>query len=44
MPWIRTVPAEEATGPLKEMFERNKIERGRMYTPYEVDAVGIPFC
>jgi alkylhydroperoxidase family enzyme len=36
MPWIRTVPAEEATGPLKEIFERFKIERGRMFTPYEV--------
>lgn len=36
MPWIRTIPAEEATGPLKEIFERFKIERGRMFTPYEV--------
>lgn len=36
MPWIRTVPAEEADGPLKAMFERHKIERGRMFTPYEV--------
>ena len=36
MPWIRTVPAEEATGPLKEIFERFKIGRGRMFTPYEV--------
>jgi alkylhydroperoxidase family enzyme len=36
MPWIRTVPAEEASGPLKEIFERFKIERGRMFTPYEV--------
>lgn len=36
MPWIRTVPAEEAAGPLREIFERHKIERGRMFTPYEV--------
>lgn len=36
MPWIRTVPAEDATGGLKEIFERYKIERGRMFTPYEV--------
>jgi alkylhydroperoxidase family enzyme len=36
MPWIRTVPAEEASGPLKELFEKHKIERGRMFTPYEV--------
>ncbi len=36
MPWIRTVLAEEATGPLKEIFERFKIGRGRMFTPYEV--------
>lgn len=36
MPWIRTVPAEEASGVLKELFDRFKIERGRMFTPYEV--------
>lgn len=36
MPWISTVPADEATGALKEFFERHKIERGRMFTPYEV--------
>ena len=36
MPWIRTVPAEEAAGPLRDLFARFKIERGRMFTPYEV--------
>ena len=36
MPWIRTVPAEEATAQLKQLFEEFKIERGRMFTPYEV--------
>lgn len=36
MPWIRTVPAEEAEGPLAEIFRRFKIARGRMFTPYEV--------
>jgi len=36
MPWIRTVPAEEASGVLAELFARFKIERGRMFTPYEV--------
>ena len=30
------MPAEEATGPLKELFERHKIAAGRMFTPYEV--------
>ena len=36
MPWIRTVPAEQAAGVLAELFRRFKIERGRMFTPYEV--------
>ena len=36
MPWIRTVPAEEAEGELKEVFTQVKIEQGRMFTPYEV--------
>ena len=36
MPWIRTVPVEESSGPLKELFDKYKIERGRMFTPYEV--------
>ncbi|MGH2450411.1 MAG: carboxymuconolactone decarboxylase family protein [Candidatus Limnocylindria bacterium] len=36
MPWIKTVPAEEATGVLAQMFVRLKIERGRMFTPYEI--------
>lgn len=36
MPWISTARAEDASGPLREIFERFKIERGRMFTPYEV--------
>lgn len=36
MPWIRTVPAEGAEGALAEVFARYKIEKGRMFTPYEV--------
>ena len=36
MPWIRTVPAEEASGVLREIFDRFKIGQGRMFTPYEV--------
>ncbi|MDQ3400212.1 MAG: hypothetical protein M3470_04355 [Chloroflexota bacterium] len=36
MPWITTVAAEHATGVLKDLFARFKIERGRMFTPYEV--------
>lgn len=36
MPWIRTVPAEEAEGVLADMFRRSSIDRGRMFTPYEV--------
>ena len=36
MPWIRTVPAEGATGALAELFERFRIDKGRMFTPYEV--------
>ena len=36
MPWIRAVPAEDATGELRKLFEELGIERGRMFTPYEV--------
>ena len=36
MPWIKTVPAEEAAGELKRLFDEHKIEHGRMFTPYEV--------
>lgn len=36
MPWISTVPAEEASGTLAEVFRRFDIARGRMFTPYEV--------
>lgn len=36
MPWIRTVPAEEARGALVDLFRRFGIEQGRMFTPYEV--------
>jgi len=35
MPWIKTVPAEEAEGDLKEVFEKFKITTGRLFTPYE---------
>ncbi len=42
MPWIKTVPAEEATGVLKELFAKFKIERGRMFTPYEVMTTNGP--
>lgn len=36
MPWVRTVTAEEATGPLAAFFERVNITSGRMFTPFEV--------
>ncbi|HEV8535956.1 MAG TPA: hypothetical protein VGR87_09615 [Candidatus Limnocylindria bacterium] len=42
MPWIRTVPAEEAEGELRELFAKFKIERGRMFTPYEVMTTNGP--
>lgn len=42
MPWIRTVPAEKAEGELKELFAKFKIERGRMFTPYEVMTTNGP--
>ncbi|HEX9436505.1 MAG TPA: hypothetical protein VGA16_05010 [Candidatus Limnocylindria bacterium] len=42
MPWIRTVPAEEAEGDLKDVFTQVKIERGRMFTPYEVLTLNGP--
>lgn len=42
MPWIRTVPAEEATGELKDLFAKFKIERGRMFTPFEVMTTNGP--
>lgn len=35
MPWVETVPAEEAGGALAAVFEKFKIERGRMFTPFE---------
>ena len=35
MPWIKTVPAEEAQGDLKDVFSKFKIEHGRMFTPFE---------
>ncbi len=35
MPWIKTVPAEEAEGDLKDVFDKHKITAGRMFTPYE---------
>lgn len=36
MPWITTVPAEKASGPVKDLFDRFRIDHGRMFTPYEV--------
>jgi hypothetical protein len=42
MPWIRTVPAEEASGDLKDMFDELKIAQGRMFTPYEVLTLNGP--
>jgi alkylhydroperoxidase family enzyme len=42
MPWVRTVPAEEAEGELKELFTKLKIQRGRMFTPYEVMTTNGP--
>jgi alkylhydroperoxidase family enzyme len=42
MPWIRTVPSEEAEGELRELFAKFKIERGRMFTPYEVMTTNGP--
>ena len=30
MTWIRTVPEEEATGPLKELYKRNIARLGRV--------------
>ncbi len=35
MPWIHTVPKEEAGEELVGLFERFKIDHGRMFTPYE---------
>ncbi len=35
MPWIKTVPAEDAQDDLKDVFAHFKIERGRMFTPFE---------
>jgi hypothetical protein len=42
MPWVRTVPAEEAEGELKELFTKLKIQHGRMFTPYEVMTTNGP--
>ncbi|MEP6694515.1 MAG: hypothetical protein ABJB39_07715 [Chloroflexota bacterium] len=42
MPWIKTVPAEQAEGDLKDVFTQVKIERGRMFTPYEVFTLNGP--
>jgi alkylhydroperoxidase family enzyme len=42
MPWIKTVLAEEAEGDLKDVFVARKIERGRMFTPYEVFTLNGP--
>jgi alkylhydroperoxidase family enzyme len=42
MPWIKTVPAEEAAGDLKDVFAAKKIARGRMFTPYEVLTLNGP--
>ncbi len=35
MPWVKTVPAEEASAALAAVFAEKKIERGRMFTPFE---------
>lgn len=35
MTWIHTIPKEEAGEELVLLFERFKIEHGRMFTPYE---------
>ncbi len=35
MPWIHTIPKEEAGEDLVVLFERFKIDHGRMFTPYE---------
>lgn len=35
MPWIHTVPKEEAGEELLSLFDRLKIQHGRMFTPFE---------
>jgi hypothetical protein len=35
MRWIKTVPAEEAEGDLRDVFDKYKITAGRLFTPYE---------
>ncbi|GAC1485726.1 MAG: hypothetical protein NVS1B1_00220 [Candidatus Limnocylindrales bacterium] len=35
MTWIKTIPKEEAGEDLVPLFERFRIEHGRIFTPYE---------
>lgn len=42
MAWIDVVPSERATGALKELYDKFKVESGPIFTPYEVMTLNGP--